>query len=109
MLPFDRTLSQVVWQDRGIALLPPDFTKERIDVWVLGLKERLGGIKLLVNKKMLWREGPPGFSIVYGTNEAWRVAWKPYEDEDLNARAEWSKTLPLTLEDAINAGAVDLR
>lgn len=95
--------------EEGIAILPLRFTREEIDNWLHGLKERLGGIPLLVNKKKLWVKGPPGFEYTYGTDIAWRIAWKPYENEDLNARTVWSRTLPLTLEDALEAGAVDLR
>jgi len=97
------------FENEGVVLLPPQFTREQINVWILGLKEKLGGIPLLVNKKMLWREGPPGFEITYGTNLAWRISWKPYENEGPDAQEAWSRTLPLTLEDAFEAGAVDLR
>jgi len=93
----------------GIALLKPSLSKEQVNDWIRGVKAELGGGPLLANKKMLWREGPPGFTYIYGTDIAWRVAWKPYEGETQAQQDAWSRTLPLTLEDSIKAGAEDLR
>uniref|UniRef100_A0A6M3M2A0 Uncharacterized protein n=1 Tax=viral metagenome TaxID=1070528 RepID=A0A6M3M2A0_9ZZZZ len=93
----------------GIVLLPPDYSKEQRDHWLMALKERLGGIKILVSQKLLSIPGPPGFTYVFATGIAWRVAWKPYTGQTQAERERWNRKLPLTLGDSIRTGAVDLR
>jgi len=103
----------------GIVILPPFYTKEMRDKWIQGLKTNLGGIKLLVNQKVVSRPGPPGFDTVYATDIAWIISWKPYkenvdypEDEAvlLDPDVEsWYRRLPRTIESALKAGAIDLR
>uniref|UniRef100_A0A6M3LTN1 Uncharacterized protein n=1 Tax=viral metagenome TaxID=1070528 RepID=A0A6M3LTN1_9ZZZZ len=93
----------------GIVILPPFYDKVMRDKWIQGLKTKLGGIKLLVNQKLIWREGPPGFETVHGTNVAWIVSWKPYEDEGDDVIEKWKRQLPQDIEPALKAGAIDLR
>ncbi len=93
----------------GIVILPGWYTKVMRDKWIYGLKEKLGGIKLLVNQKLVSRDGPPGFDTIYATNVAWIINWKPYEDEDVDAHQKWQRSLPLEVEPALKAGAIDLR
>jgi len=100
----------------GIVILPPFYTKVMRDKWILGLKEKLGGIKLLVNQKVVSRPGPPGFDTVYATNIAWIVSWTPYEKSEdfpevlLDPAVEsWKRRLPQDIESALKAGAIDLR
>ena len=93
----------------GIVILPPFYTKVMRDKWVQGLKTKLGGIKLMVNQKLVSRDGPPGFETVYATSIAWIINWKPYEDEDEAAQDKWTRGLHLDLESALKAGAIDLR
>jgi len=103
----------------GIVILPPFYTKEMRDKWIQGLKTKLGGIKLLVNQKVVSRPGPPGFETVYATDIAWIISWKPYEESEgfpedeavlLDPDIEsWNRRLPRTIESALKAGAIDLR
>ena len=93
----------------GIVILPPFYTKLMRDKWIHGLKTKLGGIKLLVNQKLVSRPGPPGFDTVYATDIAWLVSWKPYEDESEEVIERWKRGLPLDIEPALKAGAIDLR
>ncbi|KKL12405.1 hypothetical protein LCGC14_2536060 [marine sediment metagenome] len=93
----------------GIAILPGHYDKIARDKWIYRLKEKLGGSKLLVNQKLVSRDGPPGFETVYATNVAWIINWKPYEDEDEAAQDKWTRGLHLDLESALKAGAIDLR
>ena len=93
----------------GIVILPGFYPKIARDKWIYGLKKKLGGIQLLVNQKLVSRDGPPGFDTVYATNIAWIINWKPYENENDEARMEWSRTIPLDIASALDAGAIDLR
>ncbi len=93
----------------GIVILPGFYDKIARTKWIQGLKIKLGGIRLLVNQKLVSRDGPPGFDTVYATNIAWIINWKPYEDEDEAAQDKWARGLHLDLESALKAGAIDLR
>ncbi|MCK4697283.1 MAG: hypothetical protein KAT53_03135, partial [Dehalococcoidia bacterium] len=93
----------------GIVILPPFYTKLMRDKWIQGLKTKLGGIKLLVNQKLVSRPGPPGFDTVYATDIAWIISWKPYENESDEVIERWKRGLPLDIEPALKAGAIDLR
>ena len=93
----------------GIAILPGFYPKIARDKWIYGLKKKLGGIQLLVNQKVISRDGPPGFDTTYATDVAWIICWKPYEKEDVDRFMEWQRGLPLDIKSALEAGAVDLR
>jgi len=93
----------------GIVILPPFYTKLMRDKWIQGLKTKLGGIKLLVNQRVISRPGPPGFDTVYATSIAWLVSWKPHENESSELIEKWKRGLPLDIESALKAGAIDLR
>ena len=66
-------------------------------------------LKLLVNQKLLWTPGPPGFDVVFGNSVAWRIAWRPFKGETKAQQDAWSRTLPLDLKSSLEAGAIDLR
>lgn len=95
----------------GIVILPPNWNNEQRKQWILELKEKLGGIKLLVNQKMVSQLGPPGFDYTYATDIAWLISWKPVDDNDpltFNIEA-WQRQLPRDIGPALEAGAIDLR
>ncbi len=167
----------------GIVILPPFYTEEMRDKWIQGLKANLGGIKLLVNQRLISQPGSSGawvedlntseykgegerysfrkiqpsvaderaealtkkfheenpeynekarfmvgapkdkkkdFGIyfvdiasdhspksetVYATDIAWIVSWKAKGE----GGERWKRTLPLDIESALKAGAIDLR
>ena len=93
----------------GIVILPSWYTKVMRDKWIQGLKTKLGGIKLLVNQKLISQTGPPGFDTIYATNIAWIISWKPHENESGGAIERWQRQLPRDIGPALKAGAIDLR
>ena len=93
----------------GIVILPSWYTKVQRDKWIQGLKTKLGGIKLLVNQKLISQTGPPGFETIYATNVAWIISWKPHENESGDAIEKWQRQLPRDIGPALKAGAIDLR
>ncbi len=49
----------------------------------------------------------PKFETVYEIS--WLVSWKPHENESSEAIEKWKRGLPLDIESALKAGAIDLR
>ena len=49
----------------------------------------------------------PKFDTVYEI--AWLVSWKPHENESSEVIEKWKRSLPLDIESALKADAIDLR
>ena len=99
----------------GTAIFSPNMSNTEYTNFMLKIKEKLGGIKILGCKKLDSGEftpGPPGFSTIYATGGggiAYIVSWKPYDGETESDKANWMRTLPQTVGEALKRGAKDLR